>query len=202
MSPESRGSSWAIHSSCSKWQGTFPTPGLMPPSRCSSTNALMASTFLMTGWPVFWLLIGIPRQSRSRGISIRKWRAFYRRRQARPTSLRRRNRIMKLRRSDDQSIAVGSFCQCPDFGGHKRFSARRERNEMVAHFFDTYLWQARCRAGGHGDHDRSKPETCRLDRGERQEFDGNLRDPRPRRSFLWRKHNSEEISEGKVRHDA
>src|SRR6202023_2657596 len=48
---------------------------------------------------------------------------------------------------------------------------------------------------------RSKPETCRLDRAQRQEFDGNLRNPRPRRSFLWRKHNPEELSEGAVRRD-
>jgi hypothetical protein len=44
-------------------------------------------------------------------------------------------------------------------------------------------------------------ETCRLDRALRQEFDGNLRNARPRRSFLWRKHNPEEISEGAVRRD-
>src|ERR1700733_3494218 len=34
-----------------------------------------------------------------------------------------------------------------------------------------------------------------------QEFDGNLRNPRPRRPFLWRKHNPEEIPEGEVRRD-
>jgi hypothetical protein len=45
------------------------------------------------------------------------------------------------------------------------------------------------------------PETCRLDRAQRQELDGNLRNPRPRRSFLWRKHDPEEISEGAVRRD-
>src|SRR6266403_1800556 len=73
--------------------------------------------------------------------------------------------------------------------------------KMVAHFFDAYFGQARCRVGGHGDYGRSKPETCRLDRAQRQEFDGNLRNPRPRRSFLWRKHNPEEISEGAVRRD-
>jgi len=52
-----------------------------------------------------------------------------------------------------------------------------ERNEMVAHFFNAYFGQARCRAGGHGDYRRSKPETCRLDRAQRQEFDGHLRGP-------------------------
>src|SRR5439155_17598369 len=51
-----------------------PDAALMPRSRCSSTNALMAFTFPMTGWPVFWLPIGIPRHSRSRGISTRKSR--------------------------------------------------------------------------------------------------------------------------------
>src|SRR5580700_9382371 len=79
----------------------------MPPLQCLSTNALMASTSLMTGWPVYWLPIGIPRPSRSRGISIRKSRPFCPKRQAEPTSLRRRSRTGKLRRSDDQSIAVG-----------------------------------------------------------------------------------------------
>jgi hypothetical protein len=44
-------------------------------------------------------------------------------------------------------------------------------------------------------------KLVRLDRAQRQEFDGNLRNPRPRRSFLWRKHNPEEISEGAVRRD-
>src|SRR5437016_4374008 len=194
MNLEWCGSSWAIRSSCSKWQGTFRTPALMPRSRCSSTNALMAFTFPMTGWPVFWLPIGIPRRSRLRGISTRKSRPSCPKRQAEPTSLRRRSRPGKLRRSDDQSITVGRSCQCPDSGGHKRPSARRKRNEMVAHFFNAYFGQARCRAGGYRDYGRSKPETCRLDRPQRQEFDGNLRDPRPWRSFLWRKHNSEEIS--------
>jgi len=41
----------------------------------------------------------------------------------------------------------------------------------------------------------------RLDRAQRQEPDGDLRDPWPQRSFLWRKHNPEEISEGAVRRD-
>jgi hypothetical protein len=63
-------------SSCSKWQGTSPTPDLMPPSQCLSTNAPTVSTFPTTGWPVFWLPIGIPRRSRSRGISTRKSRPF------------------------------------------------------------------------------------------------------------------------------
>src|ERR1700733_13567802 len=34
-----------------------------------------------------------------------------------------------------------------------------QANEMVAHFFDAYFGQARCRAGGHGDYGRSKPEN-------------------------------------------
>ena len=50
------------------------------------------------------------------------------------------------------------FCQCTNSGRHGRPSAWRERNEM----------------GGHGNHSRSKPETRRLDRGEWQEFDGDL----------------------------
>src|SRR5882762_10294520 len=108
----------------------------------------MAFTFPMTGWPVFWLPIGIPRHSRSLGISTRKSRPFCQKWQTEPASLRRRSRTGKLRRSDDQSIAVGRSCQCPDPGGHKRPSARRKRNEMVAHFFNTYFWQARCRASG------------------------------------------------------
>src|SRR6267154_764854 len=152
----------------------------MPLSRCSSTNAVTASTFPTTGWPVFWLPIRIPRHSRSRGISTRKSRPFCQKWQAESTSLRLRSGIGKLRRSDDQSIAVGSFRQCPDSGGHKRPSAGCERNEMVTHFLNAYFGQARCRAGGHGDYRRSKPETCRLDRAQRQEFDGHLRDPRPR----------------------
>src|SRR5271156_4934283 len=164
MSPEWSASSWAIRSSCNKWPGTLPTQGLMPPSQCSSTNALMASTFPMTGWPVSWLRIGIPTHLRSQGISTRKSRPFCPKRQAEPTSLRRRSRTGKLRRSDDQSIAVGRSCQCPDTGAHKRPSTRRKRNEMVAHFFDAYFGQARCRAGGHGDYGRSKQDTCRLDR--------------------------------------
>jgi hypothetical protein len=50
----------------------------MPPSPSSSTNALTASTFPMTGWPVSWLLMAVPTPSRSRGISTRKWRPFCR----------------------------------------------------------------------------------------------------------------------------
>ena len=46
---------------------------------------------------------------------------------------------------------------------------------------------------------RSKPETRRLDRAQWQEFDGDLRDPWPRRSFLWCKHDSEQISKRAVR---
>ena len=108
------------------------TLGLMPPSRCLSTNALTASTSPTTGWSVCWLPIGIPTRSRSRGISTRKSRPFCRKRQVEPTSLRRQCRAGKLRaakvleirpstvarRIDDQSIAVGSFCQRPDSGGH------------------------------------------------------------------------------------
>src|SRR5882757_9621027 len=36
--PRMPDSSWAIRSSCSKWQGTFRTQGPMLPSRYSSTN--------------------------------------------------------------------------------------------------------------------------------------------------------------------
>src|SRR5258707_2165162 len=132
----------------------------------------------------------------------RKWRPFCRKRRVEPTSLCHRNRTGKLRRRDDQSIAVGCFCQCPDSGGHGRPSAWRERNEMVAYFFNAYFGQALCGVGGHGNHSRSKPETRRLDRGEWQEFDGDLRDPWPRRSFLWRKHDSEKISTRAVRRNA
>jgi Type IV secretory pathway, VirB3-like protein len=53
----------------------------MHPLRRLSTNALMASTFPMTGWPVSWLRIGIPRHLRSRGISTRKSRPFCPKRQ-------------------------------------------------------------------------------------------------------------------------
>ena len=35
--------------------------------------------------------------------------------------------------------------------------------------------------------------------GQWQEFDDDLRDPWPRRSFLWRKHDSEKISKRAVR---
>jgi hypothetical protein len=76
------------------------------------------------------------------------------------TSSCHRNRTGKLRRSDDQSIAVGCFCQCPDSGRHGRPSAWGERNEMVAYFFNVYFGQARCGVSGHGNHSRSKPETA------------------------------------------
>jgi hypothetical protein len=113
-------------------QGTFRTQAPMLPSRYSSTNALTASTSPTTGWSVCWLPIGIPTRSRSRGISTRKSRPFCRKRQVEPTSLRRQCRAGRLRaakvleihpstvarRIDDQSIAVGSFCQRPDSGGH------------------------------------------------------------------------------------
>src|ERR1700730_12691818 len=135
-----------------------------------------------------------PESSKSRARTRTPTRRWLREKLARGARHTHRDRQERQLRSDDEPLAVGSFCQCPDSGGHKRFSARRERNEMVAHFFDTDLWQARCGAGGHGDYARSKPETCPLDRGEWQEFDGDLRDPRPRRPFLWRKHNSEKIS--------
>src|ERR1700730_15292686 len=166
----------------------------MPRSPFSLTNALTGSTFHMTGWRVCWLLMVVPTPSRSREISTRKWRPFCRRRRVEPTSLCHRRRTRKLRRSDDQSIAVGCFWQCPDSGRHGRPYTWRERNEMVAYFFNAYIGQARCGVGGHGNHSRSKPETCRLDRGEWQELDGDLRNPWPRRSFLWRRHDSEEIS--------
>jgi uncharacterized protein (DUF302 family) len=88
-----------------------------------------------------------------------------------------RKQSRKFRRSGDESIAVGSLCQRPDSRGHEQPCARRDRDEMVAYFFDTYFRRTRCGAGGHADHARPKPETCRLDRGERQEFDDDLRDP-------------------------
>src|SRR6267154_376455 len=102
------------------------------------------------------------------------------------------------RRIHDQSIAVGSLCQRPDSGCHQRHCTWHERNEMVADFLNAYLGQARRRAGGYRDHDRSKPEACRLDRRQRQKSDDDLRDPWPRRSFLRGKHNPEEISEGTI----
>src|SRR5258708_25493019 len=111
----------------------------MPRSPFSLTNALTASTFHMTGWPVCWLLMVVPTPSRSREISTRKWRSFCRKRRVEPTSLCHRNRTRKLRRSDDQSIAVGCFCKCPDSGRHGRPSAWRERDEMVAPISSTLI---------------------------------------------------------------
>src|SRR6267143_155970 len=73
---------------------------------------------------------------------------------------------------------------------------------MVTHFFNAHLGQARCRAGRYRHHGRSKPETCRLDGSQRQKSDDDLRDPWPWRSFLRRKHDSEEISQSAVRRDA
>src|SRR6266436_3815775 len=82
------------------------------------------------------------------------------------------------RRSHDQSIAVGSLCQRPDSGCYQRLCAWLERNEMVADFLNAYLGQARCRAGGYRDHDRSKPEGCLVVRRPSQQSDRDLQDPR------------------------
>jgi hypothetical protein len=64
-----------------------PDAGFMLPSQYLSANALTASTSPTTGWPVCWLLIGIPTPSQLRGISTRKSRPFCRKRQAEPTTI-------------------------------------------------------------------------------------------------------------------
>ena len=55
---------------------------------------------------------------------------------------RRSRRTEKVRKSDEQSLEVGSFCQRSDSGRHQRPSARCNRNEMVADFFNAYFRQA------------------------------------------------------------
>jgi hypothetical protein len=76
----------------------------------------------------------------------------------------------------------------------ERFASRRKTAAVAADFVNPYFWEAGRRSGRRAYCRRAGASTGELGCGERQESDDDLRQPWPRRSFLWHQYSSGAIS--------